>query len=54
MQFKIREIGGFYADVIAVEGNTKIELGLLDEKQRRQLADELQSAIDDLLHGLIE
>ena len=55
MEFKIREIGNsasHYADVVATEGGTRIELGVLDTKQRRALADELQSAIDDLLSGL--
>lgn len=55
MQFKIREVGSsanHYADVVVIEGGTKIELGLLDKEQRRQLADSLQSAVDDLLSGL--
>lgn len=57
MEFKIREVGSsqnHYADVTLTEGSTKIELGLLDKKQRRALAEELQSAIDELLSGLPE
>ena len=57
MNFKIREVGNsqsHYADVVVSEGATKLDLGLLDAKQRRELAGELQSAIDDLLSGLPE
>ena len=55
MDFKIREVGNskhHYADVVAVDGGTRIELGLLDKTQRRALADKLQAAVDDLLFGL--
>jgi hypothetical protein len=55
MQFTIRKVGNStsrYADVVVTEGSTKIELGLLNAAERRALADELQSAIDDLLSGL--
>ena len=53
MEYYIREIGNnHYASVRILEGDVSIDFGLLGEKERRALAEELQSAIDDLLRGL--
>lgn len=54
MEFKIRKNQGarIYLDVQVIDGNTKIDLGLLDDKQRMELASTLTEAAADLLEGL--
>ena len=57
MKFIIREVGNpasKCADVTVVEDGTKLNLGLLDKAQRRELAGDLQAAVDYLLCGLDE
>lgn len=41
-----------YKELIIRDGSTTMESGLLDETERRALADDLQEVIDDLLLGL--
>jgi len=41
-----------YKELIIKDKSTTMESGLLDEAERRELAQELQIAIDDLLTGL--
>jgi hypothetical protein len=53
MHFKIRAISKDIQDVqLRVDHSNVIDLGLYNEKERRQLAFELQEAIDELLRGL--
>lgn len=51
MEFKIRK-NQRYLDVTVRDGNTVIELGLLDDKERLALARTLEEAIDELTEGL--
>lgn len=41
-----------YKELVVENGAAMMESGLLDEKDRRQMAEDLQAAIDDLLCGL--
>lgn len=53
MKFIVRNYANSdYKELIIENGAAMMESGLLDEKERRQMAEELQSAIDDLLQGL--
>ncbi len=53
MKFNIRRIDGFALVTVGIN-NSIMDIGLLDDKERIALADELQEAIDDLLYGLPE
>lgn len=53
MEFTVKGYGGdAYKELIINDRGATMESGLLDDSERRKLADELQSAIDDLLSGL--
>jgi hypothetical protein len=52
MRIKTRMVSGGYMDVSIEVRSTSIDLGLLDEEGRRELAKELEDAIDDLLSGI--
>ena len=51
MEFDIRNLYP-YLDVKVTEGKTVIDLGLLDDTERRELADQLKRAVDELMKGL--
>ena len=53
MDFFVKSYGHeAYKELIINDRGTTMESGLLDESERRKMADELQSAIDELLSGL--
>ena len=53
MEFKIRRnILKNYRDVKITEGNTVIDLGLLNDEERIELASQLKQATDELMEGL--
>jgi hypothetical protein len=54
MKFDVRTVGGQYKEVKVSYVGTTIETGLLDEKERRELAAALREAADDLMYGLDE
>ena len=51
MKFSIRK-SSLYLNVKVTEGRTVIDLGLLDDIERRELADQLKQAVDELMEGL--
>lgn len=51
MEFRIRK-NSIYLDVSIREGGTVIDLGLLDDKERIELARKLEEAVDDLMAGI--
>ena len=53
MDIKTRKNDRFL-EVIFVDGNTIIDLGLLDRKERISLARILKEAVDDLIEGIDE
>ena len=51
MNIKVRKTMIDAREVIVTHDSLRIDMGLLDEAECRQLATTLQEAIDDLLHG---
>lgn len=51
MELDIRKCNQ-YLEVKVKAGNSVIDLGLFDDKERKELALELQQAIDELMNGL--
>lgn len=51
MEFMIRK-NSKYLDVAVVSGGTIIELGLLDDTERADLAKTLKDAADELMEGI--
>ncbi len=51
MEFRIRK-NGKYLDVSLHDGGTVIYLGLLDDKERIDLARKLEEAVDDITDGI--
>lgn len=52
MKFKFRKISHDLLEAIVEADGTSIDLGILNQRERLALVDELQEAIDRLLHGL--
>jgi hypothetical protein len=52
MKFFVKNHGADYKELIIRDDGVTMESGLMTEVERRNLAEELQSAIDDLLSGL--
>lgn len=48
MEIKTRRCTGDHLDVTVIEGGTRIELGLLNESERNELAKTLLSAVWEL------
>ena len=51
MEFDIRK-NTRYLNVKVTEGRTVIDLGVLDDRERIELARQLKEAIDELLEGI--
>ena len=49
-----RFVGKTYVEVKISHEGTVIDCGLYDEDERRELAEHLQSVVEDLLYGLEE
>lgn len=52
MKFRVKNYPGEYKELIVEESGTRVESGLLNEAERRSIADSLQEAADELLEGL--
>ena len=52
MKFRVKDYSGKYKELLVTDGGATMESGLLDDAQRRALADSLQEAMDELLQGL--
>ena len=51
MKIKVRKSGP-YMDVQILANNVRVDLGLFDDKERKELAEELIAAAEKLLEGI--
>lgn len=52
MEFRVKDYCGKYKELLVTDGGATMESGLLDETERRSIADSLQEAADELLQDL--